>query len=145
MTPALPDRVTVLVEVPRGGLVKRELHGGGRVSYVSPVPCPFNYGCLPDHPGADGDPLDAVVLGPRLPVGARVERAVVGVVRFVDAGLPDDKLILSDIPPTPAQLRLLRSFFAVYAPIRWALNLARGRPGRTALLGVEPCERPPRA
>lgn len=137
----MPDparrRVEVLVEVPRGGFIKRELHGAGRVDYLSPLPCPFNYGCVPGLPGPDGDPADAILLGPRRPLGARVPGAVVGVVRFWDAGLPDDKLLVGEAPPTAAQLRQIRLFFTFYGPIRRVLNALRGRGGRTGLVAVE--------
>jgi len=41
---------------------------------VSPLPCPFNYGSVPQFVGLEGDLLDAVVLGPRFPLGARTVR-----------------------------------------------------------------------
>ena len=72
------ERVLVRIEVPRLGLVKRDAH---RIEYISPVPCPFNYGSVPDTLAPDGDPFDAVVLGPRLATGTLVEVPVTGVVR----------------------------------------------------------------
>lgn len=135
MFPGQGARVRVLIEVPRGGFVKREVGAG--VDYVSPVPSPFNYGCIPELPGADGDPLDVVVLGPALRAGERVEVVVRGVVRFVDAGAVDDKLVASALPPSPGDWRAVTAFFRVYARARRALNLAGGRRGRTAFLGVE--------
>jgi inorganic pyrophosphatase len=53
----------VLIEVPRGSFVKRG--STGVVDFVSPLPCPFNYGSVPQYLGLEGDLLDAVVLGPR--------------------------------------------------------------------------------
>lgn len=130
--------VEVLIEVPRYGLVKRELRpdGGFRLDYVSPVPCPFNYGAVPDEPGADGDPVDAVVLGPTLAMGTRVRVPVWGEVRFVDAGLDDPKLICGERPPTPGDRLRLSQFFRVYAIVRAGLNLARGRRGPTRFGGL---------
>lgn len=133
---AWPARATALIEVPKGSFIKRELHGGGRVDFVSPLPCPFNYGCLPDQPGADGDPQDAIVLGPRLPLGALVERPVVGVVRFFDAGRVDDKLILAGAAPDADTLRRIGAFFRVYALARRLLNARRGLGGPTMFAGV---------
>lgn len=131
--------VQAVVEVPRGSFIKRELHGErSRVSFVSPVPCPFNYGYLPRHEGADGDPLDAVVLGPALKTGELVERSVVGVVRFMDGGVVDDKLVLSDAPLSRRQRLALAAFFMVYARARRLMNLRPGARRGAAFLGVEP-------
>ena len=132
----LPDEVEVEVEVPRGGFLKWD---GPRVEYVSPVPCPFNYGSVPGTLGPDGDPLDVVLLGPRRPRGHRERARVVGVVRFLDAGVPDDKLVCG-----AGSLRGVASFFRVYAWARAGLNRLRGLPGRTAFLGVEGREVLPR-
>ncbi|MED5371690.1 MAG: inorganic diphosphatase [Myxococcota bacterium] len=133
---SLPERVQVLIEVPKGGFVKRELHEGGSVDFISPLPSPYNYGCVPELPGADGDPQDVVVLGPRLRAGTRYDLPVVGVVRFFDAGAVDDKLIASDHAPTAAELRGLRRFFKLYALAKLVLNRRRGLSGRTALVSV---------
>lgn len=64
-----PPEVEVVIEVPRGSFLKRG--STGRIDFVSPLPCPFNYGYVPDYIGGEGDYLDAVVLGPRLPLGSR--------------------------------------------------------------------------
>lgn len=134
----LPSEVEALVEVPRGSFLKRELHeGGARLDFISPVPCPFNYGCVPDVEGLDGDPLDAVILGPRLALGTRARRGVVAVVRFEDGGQVDDKLVLSDAPLTRAQLRALRAFFRGYAVARRLMNLRPGARRGARFLGVE--------
>lgn len=130
---AIPARVHVRIEVPRGSFLKRE---GDRVEYLSPVPCPFNYGCVPDAPAPDGDPLDALVLGPRLAFGAEVDVAVHAVARFMDDGAVDDKLVCGPAP-TDAQLRAVAAFFRVYAVARRWMNRARGRRGDTRFLGVE--------
>ena len=134
--PALPHRARILIEVSKGGFVKRELHQGSSIDYISPLPSPYNYGCIPDVPGQDGDPLDAVVLGARLKVGQTVDRDIVGVVRFWDAGMPDDKLIASEAPLTQKQATGLRRFFQIYALARLALNRRKGLSGRTAFVSV---------
>ena len=41
-----PPLVEVVVEIPRGSFLKRG--SSGRVDFVSPLPCPFNYGSVPD-------------------------------------------------------------------------------------------------
>ncbi|MDP2315144.1 MAG: inorganic diphosphatase [Pseudomonadota bacterium] len=130
---AIPARVRVTIEVPRGSFLKRD---GARVEYLSPVPCPFNYGCVPDRPAPDGDPLDALVLGPRLAFGAEVDVPVHAVVRFRDDGAVDDKLVCGPAP-TPRALAAIAAFFRVYAVARRWMNRARGRRGDTRFLGVE--------
>ncbi len=134
---ARPEPIDVLVEVPRGSFLKRELRDGALVvDYVSPLPSPFNYGCVPDTLGEDGDPLDAVVLGPRLRAMERVRLPVVGIVRFEDAGQQDDKLVASAAPPSTWQRRRLEVFFRVYARARTVLNVTRGLRGTTRFLGI---------
>ncbi len=61
---AAPPEVDVVIEIPRGSFLKRG--STGHVDFVSPLPCPFNYGSVPQYLGQEGDLLDAVVLGPRL-------------------------------------------------------------------------------
>lgn len=136
--PDHPPTARVHVEVSRGGYVKRELTADGHyhLDYVSPLPSPFNYGCLPDTLGPDGDPLDAVLLGAATPVGTVVEARVWGVVRFLDAGVIDDKLVCGAAPPTRADHRRLIRFFKAYAWLRGGLNRLRGRPGPTRFLGL---------
>jgi len=59
----------VVIEIPRGSFLKRGSFG--TIDFVSPLPCPFNYGAVPLYIGLEGDLLDAVVLGARLPRGTR--------------------------------------------------------------------------
>ena len=54
----------MVIEIPRGSFLKRG--STGRLDFLSPVPCPFNYGSVESLIGLEGDLLDAVVLGPRL-------------------------------------------------------------------------------
>jgi inorganic pyrophosphatase len=130
-----------VVEVPRGAFVKRELHAQGGIDFVSPLPSPFNYGYLPALPGQDGDPADAVIMGPRLALGSEVALPPVGRVRFVDAGTRDDKLVLSARPLTARERLALRAFFTAYAQAKRLLNRLRGERGRTAFEGLGAVER----
>ena len=122
--------VDVMIEVPRWSFLKRGPSGG--VDFVSPLPCPFNYGAVPDFVGLEGDLLDAVVLGPRLAFGSRVRLRAWGAVTLIDRGMQDDKLVCSEHPLTPEQERAVLRFFAFYARCKGALNWLRGRPGRNA-------------
>jgi inorganic pyrophosphatase len=129
----MPRPVVVCIEVPKGSFVKREADRG--VEFLSPIPCPFNYGYLPGHIADDGDPPDALVLGPPLSVGESVATIAWQRVRFVDDGSIDDKLICGAHPPDEASLQAIRRFFAAYALARSALNLLKGRK-RARYLGI---------
>jgi inorganic pyrophosphatase len=128
-----PLEVEVLIEIPRGSFLKRG--STGHVDFVSPVPCPFNYGSVPQYVGLEGDLLDAVVLGPRLPLGARTRVRAWGAVILTDRGMTDDKLICSQLPLSPNQRRMVLHFFHFYAKCKGLLNLYRRRPGRNACDG----------
>ena len=123
----------MVVEIPRGSFLKRG--SAGRVDFVSPLPCPFNYGSVPKYLGREGDLLDAVVLGPRLRAGTRLRVKAWGAVILTDRGMTDDKLVCSDRPVTPAQRRNVLRFFHFYAKCKALLNLWRRRPGRNACDG----------
>src|SRR5262249_56031906 len=87
----------VVIEVPRGSFLKRG--STGRVDFVSPLPCPYNYGSVPQYIGLEGDLLDALVLGPPLPLGTRVRVKTWGAVTLRDRGMTAHNL-----PPHPQPL-----------------------------------------
>ncbi|MEM1416365.1 MAG: inorganic diphosphatase [Myxococcota bacterium] len=125
----LPDRGDVLevcVQTPRGSFWKRD--DFGRRSLPSPFPVPFNYGFVPGWPSADGDQLDALLLGSRVERGGKRTGTVLGVVAFRDQGVPDPKVILRDRPGTRLaawERRTFELFFHLYGGIKRGL-----RPGR---------------
>lgn len=123
----------VVIEVPRGSFLKRGLDG--RIHFVSPLPCPYNYGAVPAYLGLEGDLLDALVLGPRLRFGTRVRLKAWGAITLTDRGLSDDKLVCSAHAPSAAEMRNLLRFFRFYARCKWLLNLLLRRPGRNACEG----------
>jgi len=125
--------VDVVIEIPRGSFLKRG--STGRVDFVSPLPCPFNYGSVPQLIGLEGDLLDAVVLGARLPLGALVRVPAWGAVAQTDRGMTDHKLVCSDVPLDDQQRRAVLRFFQVYAVAKGLLNLVRGASGRNACDG----------
>lgn len=129
----LAPELEVVIEIPRGSFVKRG--STGRVDFVSPLPCPFNYGSVPELLGREGDLLDAVVLGPRLPRGARAAVRAWGAVVLTDRGMSDDKLVCSRQPLTAAERRWVLRFFRFYALCKGLLNRWRRRPGRNACDG----------
>src|SRR5205809_3476648 len=88
----------VVIEVPRGSFVKRG--SSGSIDFISPLPCPFNYGAVPTLLGLEGDLLDAVVLGKRIAYGTRLRVIAWGAVSLTDRGLSDGKLICSEHSPS---------------------------------------------
>lgn len=129
----LPDRPEVVIEAPRFSFVKRR--ADGRVDFVSPLPCPYNYGSIPGRVSEDGDPLDAIVLGPRLARGARVSAPVVAIVDFLDGGEADPKVVCSERPLSAWQRAGLVGFFRVYAIAKRGLARVRGGSRATAFRG----------
>jgi inorganic pyrophosphatase len=129
---AAPE-VQVVIEIPRGSFLKRG--STGHIDFVSPLPCPFNYGSVPKFVGLEGDLLDAVVLGPRLARGSHVEVKAWGAVTLTDRGMSDDKLICSGEPLSDGERRRVLRFFHFYAKCKALLNLLRRRPGRNACEG----------
>lgn len=123
----------VVIGVPRGSLIKRD--DDGNVDFVSPVPCPFNYGHIPGTRGDDGDALDAVVLGPRIPLGSTVTATRRACVDFIDAGKPDPKWICSDAPLSRFQRLQVAGFFRGYAIAKSLINWIRGKRGPTRFRG----------
>jgi inorganic pyrophosphatase len=117
--PRLGDEVQVVVEVPRLSFVKRRPDGA--VHFVSPLPTPFNYGSMLETLAADGDPLDVLLLGPRLARGTRHRARVLGAVDFVDAGQPDPKIVAGELLTTWHRAQV-SAFFTVYARAKRVLD-----------------------
>jgi inorganic pyrophosphatase len=126
-------QLEVVIEIPRGSFLKRG--STGQLDFVSPFPCPFNYGSVEAFIGLEGDLLDAVVLGPRLPRGARIIVHAFGAIGLTDRGMYDDKLICGNRPIGQWQRFLVILFFKVYARAKGLLNFVRGQAGRNACEG----------
>jgi len=83
---------------------------------------PVNYGFVPQTVSYDGDPFDALVLGPALPGGRFVRGVAVGVMFMEDEKGLDSKVVLSLVdasgrPPhqlTPAVQKEIGDYFARY-------------------------------
>lgn len=105
----LPDgRVHVVVEIPTGTNAKWEVDKSdgnlkwemrdGKPRVVQFLGYPGNYGMVPrtllaKDDGGDGDPLDVLVLGQPVDRGAVIAVRLIGVLRLLDDGEQDDKLI----------------------------------------------------
>ena len=92
--------INAIVEVSAGTINKYEIitESGqlklDRVGYSS-LSYPFTYGAIPKTWDYDGDPLDVEIVNitePLIP-GSLVEVRIIGVMKFVDGGEVDDKII----------------------------------------------------
>jgi inorganic pyrophosphatase len=122
-----------VIEISRGSFLKRG--SCGQIDFVSPIPCPYNYGSIPKYIGGEGDFLDAIVLGPRLAVGSRVQVNAYGAVGLSERSMYDDKLICAMEPINSQDQRNILAFFRLYAFFKGLLNVFRGRGGRSQCEG----------
>lgn len=125
--------VDVVIEIPRWSFLKRG--STGHIDFISPLPCPFNYGSVPGLLGGEGDLLDAVVLGHRLRQGSKVRIRAYRAIGLSERYMRDDKLICSRHPLTDAQIYFVLRFFRFYAFCKGLLNRFRGRPGASRCEG----------
>ena len=127
-----PEIVKGIIEIPKGSRAKYELDKDSgllkldRVLFSS-VYYPANYGFIPQTYGEDHDPLDILILSQIdvVPL-CIVEAKVIGVMRMLDSGEADDKIIavaakdmsvnyIEDISGLPPHFMAeLRSFFEDY-------------------------------
>ncbi len=128
----VPELVNGIIEIPKNSRAKYELDKQSgmlmldRVLYSS-INYPANYGFIPRTYCDDGDPLDILVMSQiEIVPMCLVEAKVIGVMRMLDGGEMDDKIIavaandmsvnhindISELPPH--SLLELRSFFEDY-------------------------------
>ncbi len=92
--------INAIIEVSAGSINKYEMitESGqlklDRVGYSS-MAYPFTYGAIPMTWDYDGDPLDVEIVNITEPLvpGSLVEARVIGVMKFIDGGEVDDKII----------------------------------------------------
>ncbi|MCC6323668.1 inorganic diphosphatase [Candidatus Nomurabacteria bacterium] len=92
--------INAIIEVSAGTINKYELitESGqlklDRVGY-STLSYPFTYGAIPMTWDYDGDPLDVEIVNITEPLvpGSLVEARIIGVMKFIDGGEVDDKII----------------------------------------------------
>jgi inorganic pyrophosphatase len=94
-----PEIINVVIEIPKGSQNKYEFNeklgvfGLDRVLY-SPFHYPLDYGFIPQTRSEDGDHLDALVIGSDpLPQGCVVEVRPIGLLRMIDQGEEDFKIL----------------------------------------------------
>jgi inorganic pyrophosphatase len=129
---ALPDVVNIVTEIPMGSRVKTELDVTtgllklDRILYSSIV-YPANYGFVPQTLAGGREPLDVLVLCQlSVPPLCIMRVRPIGLMRMLDRGEPDDKIIavcvtdpeyniyydVSELPPY--RLLLIEQFFNDY-------------------------------
>jgi inorganic pyrophosphatase len=122
--PTINDLVNAYIEIPRGERRKYEfaMHLNSRfVDRVMPEDVggyPVNYGFVPQTVSYDGDPFDALVLGPPLAGGHIVRGRIVGLMLMEDEKGLDSKAVLSlvdgDGRPTHALTRAEQDRIGAY-------------------------------
>lgn len=101
--------VNIVVEIPAGcnqkwevnketGFLEWEKVNNDSLRVVRYLPYPANYGMiprtwLPEAEGGDNDPLDVFLLGERVDRGSIIPTRIIGIIRMLDRGEQDDKLI----------------------------------------------------
>ncbi|WP_114752423.1 inorganic diphosphatase [Pleomorphovibrio marinus] len=127
-----PELVTGIIEIPKGSKGKYELDKKtgmlllDRVLF-SAVHYPANYGFIPQTFCEDNDPLDILIISQiDIPSLTLVKAKVIGVMRMIDGGEADDKIIavaaddqsvnyikeISELPPH--LMKETRRFFEDY-------------------------------
>ena len=92
--------INVVVEIPAGSSHKIEWNREKAVMQLDRVEPrvfakPTNYGFIPQTLDEDGDELDALIITDEpLPTGVLLEARVIGVMKFVDDGEVDDKVVV---------------------------------------------------
>ena len=101
--------VNVVVEIPAGTNQKWEVNkSSGHLEWervnvdslrtINYLPYPANYGFVPQtlltkESGGDGDPLDVFILGAALERGEVIPSRIIAVIKMLDRGEKDDKLL----------------------------------------------------
>lgn len=127
-----PGLVNAVIEIPRDSVNKYEYDKQFHVfrldrTLFSPVHYPGDYGFIPSTLGRDNDPLDVLVLveAPSFP-GCLMEVRPIGVLRMVDQGQGDEKILaVAESDPlyrevkdcsqvSPHKLLEIEHFFEIY-------------------------------
>lgn len=94
-----PEFVTGIIEIPKGSKGKYELDKRSGMLMLdrvlfSAVHYPANYGFIPQTFCEDNDPLDILIISQiDIPSMTLVNAKVIGVMRMIDGGEADDKII----------------------------------------------------
>src|SRR5258707_15813967 len=140
----MPERVNAVIEVPVGNVNKYEYDKDLRVFRLdrplfSSVHYPCEYGFVPSTLSGDGDALDILVLTPAPTFsGCVLEARPVGVLKIVDQGLHDEKILaVAESSPIHHEvrdyrdlarhvLREIEHFFSVYKELEGKRTVVKG-------------------
>ena len=144
-----PKQINVFIEIPKGSKNKYELDkDSGLITldrvFYSAYTYPMDYGMVPQTHWHDGDPLDAMVINTVEPYypGVVVPARPIGVVRMVDDGEKDEKLICVPLDDprlaeyqdkgdiAPHVLKELTDFFENYKNLQDKTVVIEGIDGR---------------
>lgn len=147
LTPGAVDdgMVNTVVEIPEGSRLKVEWHRETATFTLDRVepsifakPC--NYGFIPKTLDEDGDELDTLVICPEpLATGVWLEAKVIGVMKFIDDGEVDDKIVvvpndnrdngetINSLEDIPQLVKQLEHHFTHYKDLK--------KPGKTQVTG----------
>ena len=139
-----PEEINVVVEIPHGSRNKYEYDKDLNIFRLdralhSPIYYPGDYGFMPQTLAEDGDPLDVLILvvQPTFP-GCLVVARPIGILKMIDDGLPDDKILAvpvgepayHDIHTSsqifPHTLRTISHFFETYKTLEGKRTSTQG-------------------
>ena len=124
--------VDMLVEIPAGSIKKFELNKqngliemdsiDGKPRFIQYLGYPANYGMIPNtllplDKGGDGDPLDILSIGPVAQSGELIKCRIIGVLKLLDRGEQDDKLIAISKNSTLSNIKTLEDLKLKYPGI----------------------------
>ena len=126
-----PDgTINMIVEISAGTTGKYEMNKksgqieldsiNGKPRYINYLGYPGNYGMIPNtilpkSEGGDGDPLDVLLLGVTQPRGSVQKVRIVGVMKLLDNGEQDDKILAVPITQKWSNVKTLADL-DVYFP-----------------------------
>ena len=147
--------INVVVEIPAGTSEKWTVSPDGTAlvrdftgetpRVIDYLPYPGNYGMIPrtlisEQDGGDGTALDIMVIGPAVPRGSILRVRPIGVIRVIDRGEQDDKILAVTDGPTmkgvyDVESMRLRYPGAAEIISTWWAN-AHGRRSKVDVLGT---------
>lgn len=117
----VPDRLNVIVEIPKGSQNKYEYDKKNHILKLdrvlfSPMHYPGDYGIVPQTLAEDGDPLDALVLVtfPTFP-GILIEARPIGMLPMTDNKERDHKILC--VPVNDIRLANLKDINDIHKPV----------------------------
>ncbi|MDG2156019.1 MAG: inorganic diphosphatase [Gammaproteobacteria bacterium] len=133
-----PGLVNLLVEIPAGTQQKWEAmksgdglkwdRKNGQLRVINYLPYPGNYGMiprtlLPREAGGDGDPLDVIMLGSSVPRATVIAVKPIAVLRLLDNGEQDDKILAVPLEGAMSDLSSLAELNQRYAGVTQIIEL----------------------